>query len=197
MYQTRVDSYHWANEATRAAAWWQSIAKHQQRSFMKLRTNALAQRLEQGAALLIDFASSLNDAQWQTRLPGDGRKVGVVVNHVASVYPIEIGLAQTIVEGKPVTGVTWEVIHEMNAGHSQEKEGTTKAETLKLLRENSAAAADAIRALKDDDLDRASLVSLYANAPLTCQFVLEDHAVRHSYHHLAKIDAALRSQNLT
>jgi hypothetical protein len=27
--------------------------------------------------------------------------------------------------------------------------------------------------------------------PLTCQFFLEDHAVRHSYHHLAGIRAAL------
>jgi hypothetical protein len=36
-------------------------------------------------------------------------------------------------------------------------------------------------------------VSLNADAPLTCQFFLEDHAVRHSYHHLAKIRAALAS----
>jgi hypothetical protein len=28
-------------------------------------------------------------------------------------------------------------------------------------------------------------VSLNGDAPLTCQFMLEDHAVRHSYHHLA------------
>jgi hypothetical protein len=163
---------------------------------MKIRTNALAERLEQGAAALESFANSLTEAQWQTRVPGDGRKIGVVVNHVAAVYPIEIGLAQTIVQGKPVTGVTWEVIHEMNAGHAQEKDRVTKAETLELLRANSAAAADAVRALNDEDLDRASLVSLYANAPLTCQFVLEDHAVRHSYHHLAKIRGALKSQNV-
>ena len=37
----------------------------------------------------------------------------------------------------------------------------------------------------------AAAVSLYADAPLTAQFVLEDHAVRHSYHHLARIRATL------
>ena len=63
----------------------------------------------------------------------------------------------------------------------------TKADALDLLRRNSAAAAAAIRALDDEALDRAATVSLYADAPLTCQFVLEDHAVRHSYHHLARI----------
>jgi hypothetical protein len=30
-------------------------------------------------------------------------------------------------------------------------------------------------------------VSLYDDAELTCQFMLEDHAVRHSYHHLARL----------
>jgi hypothetical protein len=60
-----------------------------------------------------------------------------------------------------------------------------------LLASNSAVAAAAIRALSDAELDRAAPVSLNSDAPLTCQFILEDHAVRHSYHHLARIRAAL------
>jgi hypothetical protein len=35
-------------------------------------------------------------------------------------------------------------------------------------------------------------ISLNSDAPLTCQFMLEDHAVRHSYHHLDRIRAALK-----
>ena len=34
-------------------------------------------------------------------MPQDGRTVGVIVHHVASVYPIEIQLAQTLAQGKP------------------------------------------------------------------------------------------------
>jgi hypothetical protein len=45
--------------------------------------------------------------------------------------------------------------------------------------------------LSDDELDRAAPVSLYSDAPLTCQFFIEDHAMRHSYHHLARMRAAL------
>ena len=67
----------------------------------------------------------------------------------------------------------------------------TKETALNLLQRNSATAAAAIRALSDAELDRAAPVSLYSDAPLTCQFVLEDHAVRHSYHHLARIRGAL------
>ena len=153
--------------------------------------NALATRLEQGAAALATFASSLNDIEWNTRVPKDGRKIGVVVHHVASVYPIEIQLAQQLSQGNAITGVTWDVIHEMNGKHAQENDTVTKDEALALLRQNSAAAAAAIRALSDEAIERAAPISLYGDAPLTCQFMLEDHAVRHSYHHLAKIRSAV------
>lgn len=158
---------------------------------MKKRSNALADRLEQGAIALADFAQTLTEAEWQTRVPQDGRKAGVIVHHVASVYPLEIQLAQTLAAGKAIEGVTWNAVHEMNAGHAKENDAVTKEAALELLRRNSAAAAAAIRALSDEELDQAAPLSLNADAPLTCQFMLEDHAVRHSYHHLARLRAAL------
>ncbi|MFN7988708.1 MAG: hypothetical protein U0529_14640 [Thermoanaerobaculia bacterium] len=152
---------------------------------------ALAVRLEQGARALSDFASSLSAGEWQTRVPGDGRKIGVVVHHVATMYPLEIQLAQLLAGGKPVTGVTWDDVHRMNAAHASEHDAATKGESLELLGRNSRAAAAAIRALSDEELSRAAPVSMYSDAPLTCQFMLEDHAVRHSYHHLARVRRAL------
>ena len=156
------------------------------------RAGALAERLEQGAQALASFASSLTDVEWQTRIPKDGRKIGVVVHHVASMYPLEIQLAQTLAGGQPVAGVTWDAVNELNAGHASEFDAVTKEAALDLLQRNSTAAAAAIRALSDEELDRAAPVSLNSDAPLTCQFFLEDHAVRHSYHHLAKIKGALQ-----
>ena len=158
---------------------------------MSKRSEALAVRLEAGAAALAAFANTLSDAAWQTRLPKDGRKVGVVIHHVASVYPVEIHLAQLLAKGQPVPA-TWDDVHAMNAGHAKDHDGAGKQETLDLLATNSAAAAAAIRALSDTELDNAATVGLNSEAPLTCQFLLEDHAVRHSYHHLARIKAALQ-----
>jgi hypothetical protein len=155
------------------------------------RAEALAVRLEQGAAALAALTATLSDAAWQTRIPKDGRTVGVVVHHVASMYPIEIELAQALAEGKAIAGVTWDDVHGINAKHAAEQGDVTKAAALALLERNSAAAAAAIRALSDEQLDRANTVSLNADAPLTCQFFLEDHAVRHSYHHLARIRATV------
>jgi hypothetical protein len=159
---------------------------------MNKRADALADRLEAGARALASFAGSLTDAEWQTRVPHDGRKIGVIVHHVASVYPVEIQLAQTLAAGTPVTGVIPEDINAMNAAHARDNADVTKEATLDLLRRNSAAAAAAIRALSDAELDRAAPASLYSDAPITCQFMLEDHAVRHSYHHLARIRATLK-----
>ena len=153
---------------------------------------ALAQRLEQGARALAEFATTLTEAEWRTPFgSSDKRKIGVIVHHVASIYPLEIQLAQALATGKPIMGVTWEAVAEVNGGHAAENENATKEQALELLARNSATAAAAIRALSDVELSQAAPVSLYGDAPLTCQFFLEDHAVRHSYHHLARMRKAL------
>jgi len=162
---------------------------------MSTMSNDLADRLEQGARALVAFAEALSDAQWQARVPHDGRKIGVVVHHVGNMYPLEIEVARKIAAGETITGVTWAAVADINAAHAKEHDAVTKAEAIDLVRRNSEAAARAIRAIRPDELARATPNSMYGDAPLTCQFFLEDHAVRHSYHHLAKIRAALKSAN--
>jgi hypothetical protein len=163
---------------------------------MSHRSEALAVRLEAGAAALAAFASTLSETEWQMRLPNDGRKVGVVVHHVANMYPIEIHLATLLAAGKPVTDVTWDAVDTINRDHAKQNDGVTQEAALALLAANSAAAAAAIRAFTDEELDCAAPVSLNSDAPLTCQFMLEDHAVRHSYHHLARLRAALAARGM-
>jgi hypothetical protein len=158
---------------------------------MSKRAELLSQRIEEGAQALAAFAQGLSDAQWRTVVKPDGRQVGMIIHHVASVYPIEIHLAAEVASGKPITGVTWGVVAEMNAKHAQENAAVSKQDTIELLRRNSRSAAEAVRAFTDEQLDRATAISLNADAPLTAQFLIEDHALRHSWHHLAKIKAAL------
>ena len=162
-----------------------------QYSSVSRRAEALAARLETGAALLAKVAESLTEAEWKTRVK-DGRTVGVIVHHVASMYPLEMDLARTIASGKPVEGVTWDVIAEVNARHAKEYAAVGKAEALEALRLNSGMAAAGIRQFSDEELDTAAAFSLNSDAPLTTQFVLEDHPVRHSWHHLARIRDAIK-----
>src|SRR4051794_34880797 len=68
--------------------------------------------------------------------PGDGRKIGVVVHHVATMYPLEIQLSQLLAGGKPIAGVTWNDVHGMNAAHAREFDAVTKEAAIDLLRRN-------------------------------------------------------------
>jgi len=167
-----------------------NAATQSRESSRSLRAESLAARLEEGAALLAKFAEGLTEAEWNTRVR-DGRTVGVIVHHVASMYPIEMDAARTIASGKPLVGVTWEVIADINAQHAREHAAAGKADALALLRRNSQAAAAAVRQFTDAELDTAAPFSLSYDAPMTAQFALEDHAVRHSWHHLWRIRAAV------
>jgi hypothetical protein len=156
------------------------------------RAEMLADRIEEGAAGLTAFAEGLSETEWRTPVSHtDRRPIGVIVHHVASMYPIEVDAARAIADGKAISDVTWEVIAELNAKHAREHAVVTKADALELLRRNSHEAAAAVRAFSDEELDRAAPFSLSFGAPVTAQFVIEDHALRHSWHHLARIRTAL------
>jgi hypothetical protein len=156
------------------------------------RSQALASRVEEGAAALAAFAEGLSETEWRKPVSAtDSRSVGVVVDHVATVYPIEIDVARTIASGEAIKEVTWKVIADMHAGHAHDQADVTKAAALELLRKNSREAADAVRGFTDEELDQTAPFSLSFGAPVTAQFVIEDHALRHSWHHLASIRKAL------
>ena len=155
------------------------------------RSNILADRILLGATALALFAENLSETEWKMPVIGDGRSIGVVVHHVASCYPIEIELAQMLAAKKPIIRATTKAIDNMNADHAVEFAKVGKKETLELLNLNGKIAADAVRVFSNQELENSATVSLNADAPLTAQFFIEDHALRHSYHHLAKIKASL------
>jgi DinB family protein len=170
----------------------QTPATHKIRGSASRRAALLADRIEEGAALLAAFAEGISEKEWHTPVSAtDRRSVGLIVHHVASMYPIEIDVARAIAGGKAVTDVTWDAVAELNAKHAHEHVEETKATALELLRRHSREAADAVRAFTDEELDRAAPFSLSFGAPVTAQFVIEDHALRHSWHHLARMRTAL------
>lgn len=170
----------------------ETTATHKTKNSAGRRAELLAARIEEGAAGLAVFAEGLSEAEWNNPVSNtDRRSVGVIVHHVATMYPIEIDVARAVASGKAITDVTWEVVAEINAKHANENSRATKAASLELLRRNSHEAATAVRSLTDEELDSAAPFSLSFGAPVTAQFVLEDHAVRHSWHHLARIRKAV------
>jgi hypothetical protein len=92
------------------------------------RAEALADRIEQGAAQLAAFAEQLSETEWAMPVTAtDRRPVGVIVHHVASVYPVEIEVARAIAGGNAVTEVTWEAVADMNAKHALEQSAQSRS----------------------------------------------------------------------
>jgi hypothetical protein len=158
---------------------------------MSKRANALATLIEQGAETLAAFSESLSEVEWQTVVPNEGRPAGVVVHHVAVLCPMLVDMARGLAEGKPITGMTWDHVHQMNGQHAQEHAAVGQQETVALLRANSKAAAERVRGFIDEELDNGATVCLYADTPLTSQAFIEFHSILHNYAHLASIRAAL------
>jgi hypothetical protein len=156
------------------------------------RAGLLADRIEEGAALLAKFAEGLSPAEWATPSSAtDRRPAGVIVHHVATMYPIEVDAARAIASGKALMDITWAAVADINANHAKEQAAVTKAAALELLGKNSREAAAAIRNFTDAELDTAAAFGLSYGAPVTAQFVIEDHALRHAWHHMAKLKKAL------
>ncbi len=156
------------------------------------RAGLLADRIEEGAALLAKFAEGLSAADWATPSTAtDRRPVGVIVHHVATMYPIEVDAARAIASGKALMDITWAAVADINVNHAKEQAAVTKAAALDLLRKNSREAAEAVRGFTDAELDTAAPFGLSYGAPVTAQFVIEDHALRHAWHHLARIKKTL------
>lgn len=161
---------------------------------MTRRSERLAARIEEGATGLASFAEGLSAAEWTLPVgngQGDRRPIGVLVHHVAALYPIEVDVARAIAAGAAVMDLTWDAIATMNAEHAREHADVTKEVALELLRRNGRDAAEAVREFTDEELDTAAPFSLSFGAPMTAQFVVEDHAMRHSWHHLARMRLAL------
>ena len=162
------------------------------RGAVSCRAASLADRIEEGATLLAAFLEGLSEQEWHAPVSAtDRRSVGLIVHHVATMYPIEIDVARLIASGKAVTDVTWDAVAEINAHHAQQHAQRTMSAALEPLRRNSREAANAVREFTDEELDRAAPFSLSFGAPVTAQFVIEDHALRHSWHHLAHSSQAL------
>ncbi|HMQ51394.1 MAG TPA: ClbS/DfsB family four-helix bundle protein [Anaerolineae bacterium] len=157
---------------------------------MSKRANAIAERIEQGGEALATFTESLSEADWQAFVPNEDRTVGALVHHVAGFCVPLVDWAKGVAAGKPISGVTWDDIAQMNAQHAQEYAIVDKKETLEMLRTNTKAAADKVREFTDEELDTAAPVCLYWDTPLSAQFFIEFHSVRHNYNHLDSIKAA-------
>lgn len=153
---------------------------------MSARAESLAKQFETKAAEMTGVIAKLSDADWTKTTAAEQWPVGVTAHHIASGHEGILRLVKTIAAGQSIPNFTMAMLDEMNAKHAREHAGCTKAETLALHEKGAAAAAVAVRALSDAELDRSGTV-LTGAPPMTTQQVIEGILINHIADHLGSI----------
>jgi hypothetical protein len=155
----------------------------------------LASRLEELTDAFIAVVEPCTDAQWQASAPNEGCSVGVLVHHIASVAPLVAGWAAQIAHEGVAPTVTMDMVHEDNAQHATQHAAPNKAQTLELLRHNTAEAARIIRSLNDDQLARMAPLPLFGGQPTSAQVIIEmillGHLQGYPHSHQPSIEAGI------
>jgi hypothetical protein len=159
-----------------------------------MRGQALATRLEKVTNTLIALIEPCSEAQWSASTPNEDRSVGTMVHHIAVQAPIVAGWGAQVGNGE-IPPVTMEIVHAENAAHAAAHASPDKAETLDLLRRNTAIAADILRGLSDAQLDGTVPLPLLGGQPFSAQMIIEmvliGHIQGYPHSHLPNIETAL------
>jgi uncharacterized protein (TIGR03083 family) len=157
---------------------------------MSARAESLAKQFEAKAAEMTALISNLSDADWKKTTSAEGWSVGVTAHHVAGAHEGILGIVKTLASGQSIPNFTMAMLNDLNAKHAREHAGCTRAETLTLHQKGAAAAAAALRALSDAELDRSGTVLAEA-PPLTTQQAIEGILINHITEHLGSIRKTL------
>jgi len=157
---------------------------------MGARAQALAQQFETKAQEATVVLERLSEADWRKPTAAEKWSVGVVAHHMAGAHEVIAGIIKTLAEGKPVPGLTMDMLHAMNAKHAQENASCTKAETVALHKKGVAAAVAIVRGLDDAHLDRSGVVLASMPAMSAAQFA-ENVLIGHVNEHVGSIRATV------
>jgi hypothetical protein len=122
---------------------------------------ALAEEFERVNGEVVAFVEGLSDQDWQTWCDREGRRVGVVVYHIAAGHLFIAEHIEAITRGAilPTPGpATDQDAAQANAEQAQEHACCTHAEALDLLGRNGAQVIAMLRGLTDEQLNATQVV---------------------------------------
>ena len=153
---------------------------------MGSRAEALASRFEQVNQDVIAAVDGCSEQQWRQKSGAEDWSVAVTAHHIAGSYVPIARLLRRVALGQEVPVLSREQIDQGNAASAERYANCTQAETLDLLRSAGAEAASIVRALSDEQLDRAAWVN-HQGATLSAQQLAERVLIGHTQEHLSSI----------
>jgi DinB superfamily len=149
---------------------------------MGQRAQALAEQFERVNARVTAFVERCSEADWRAPCRDEGRPVAVVAYHIAAGHRYTVAIARAGATGQappPWVGMTREAGNHINARQAAEHDDCTTEEVLVLLRRNGAVAAEFLRGLSDEQLDRGVPFAGDASTEQLASVALTGHAEGH------------------
>lgn len=149
------------------------------------RAAELADEVERACTEFADYVASLSADEWHAtavnhpeiiRGADENRPVGVVAHHVGEMIPTIAEIARRRAAGEETVAFD---IDATNARHAAINARPDQAETVNLIRDNGARAAELIRGLSDESLARADGTSSTMTAEQVISRVLVGHLAWH------------------
>jgi hypothetical protein len=161
---------------------------------MSERAEELAGRFERAIEEFVGVVAGLSAQQWRLRCRDEERSVGVVARHVAKGIPFEMAVFRQIAAGERPATITRAQLDAMNARDAAAWTGSSKEETVALLREYAAAAASEVRGWSDAQLGRSGKYLEELPEAWTVDAWIERILIGHVTGHLGSVRAALAAE---
>ncbi len=158
---------------------------------MGQRVDALVAELQRVNSEFERAIEGCSDEDWRRICSGEGWSVAVAARHVAVTHAAVAGLVHAVANEQPLPPITPEMLDAYNAQHAVEFADCTREEVLALHRRGARAAADAVRGLGDEQLDRTAPIPPAGGATMSAEQLIEAALIGHPVEHLASIRAAV------
>lgn len=160
-----------------------------------LTVEQLLAQVEEATAATAAVIKQCSESDWKTALSDeDGRSVGVVCHHIASVYPLVVNGALQMTRGEGAPTFSYDDIHALNHQHAEAQASVDPDAALALLDSNSAAAKEQLGALSDADLQVTAPLPLIGGQAISAQQMVQWFLVNHAHNHLESIHKALEGK---
>ncbi len=150
---------------------------------MSTRAHSLAEQFEQVNAAAIAAVEATDDHGWQATCTEENWPVAFTAWHIADGHTTIMGLIDAAAAGEPVPPITPAMLDANNAGNAAQHATCSRQEALDLLRQNGSTVATTIRGLGDEQLDRAAVIELFGDHPLSAQQLIELVLIGHARQH--------------
>ena len=147
----------------------------------------LLAQVEEATAVVTAVVEGCSEEAWETAVAEEDRTVGVVLHHIAYVYPFVVDGACQLARGEGVPTVSYDDIHALNHQHAEAQADVDPAATLALLKRNTQAAHAQIGQLSDADLQVSAPFPLIGGQPISVQQMVQWFLVNHAHNHVAAI----------